>query len=46
MAEVFSHLIFLQPEEIKEIRNLDIILDKKISYIESKIKLIDNSFKF
>jgi hypothetical protein len=46
MAEVFSHLIFLKRKEIKEIRNLDIILDKKISYIERKIKLIDSSFKF
>ena len=46
MAEVFSHLIYLNPEEIKKIRNSDIILDKKITYIEKKIKIIDNSFTF
>ena len=46
MAEVYSHLVFLDPKEIKKIRNLDTILNKKISYIESKIKLIDNSFSF
>ncbi len=46
MAEVYSHLIFLDPDEIKQIRNSDKILNKKISYIENKIKLIDNSFKF
>ncbi|MBD1156824.1 hypothetical protein IDH10_01490 [Pelagibacterales bacterium SAG-MED20] len=46
MAEVYSHLIFLDPEEIKQIRNSDKILKKKISYIEKKIKLIDNSFSF
>ena len=46
MAEVYSHLIFLDNKKIKEIRNSDIILNKKISYIENKIKLIDNSFKF
>ena len=46
MAEVYSHLIFFDNKKIKEIRNSDIILNKKISYIENKIKLIDNSFKF
>ena len=46
MAEVYSFLIILDTKKIKEIRNSDIILDKKISYIENKIKLIDNSFKF
>ena len=46
MAEVYSHLIFFDSKKIKEIRNSDIILNKKISYIENKIKLIDNSFKF
>ena len=46
MAEVYSHLISLDHDEIKQIRNFDIILDKKISYIENKIKFIDNFFKF
>ena len=46
MAEVYSFLIILDTKKIKEIRNSDVILDKKISYIENKIKLIDNSFKF
>ena len=46
MAEVYSHLIMLDTKKIKEIRNSDIILNEKISYIENKIKLIDNSFKF
>jgi hypothetical protein len=46
MAEVYSHLIYLEPKEIVEIRNLDIILDKKISYIEKKIKKIDSLFVF
>ena len=46
MAEVYSHIIYLNAEKIKKIRNLDIILNKKISYIESKIKKIDNSFIF
>jgi hypothetical protein len=46
MAEVYSHMIFLKVEEIDKIQNLDKILNKKISYIENKIKKIDNSFKF
>ena len=46
MAEVYSHIIYLDAEKIKQIRNLDEILNKKISYIESKIKKIDNSFVF
>ena len=39
-------MIYLGANEIKQIRNLDEILNKKISYIESKIKKIDNSFLF
>ena len=46
MAEVYSHMIYLDTEKIKKIRNLDRILNKKISYIENKIKKIDNSFIF
>ena len=46
MAEVYSHMIYLDSEKIKQIRNLDTILNKKITYIESKIKKIDNSFIF
>ena len=46
MAEVYSHIIYLDVEKIEQIRNLDEILNKKISYIENKIKKIDNSFKF
>jgi len=46
MAEVYSHIIYLNAEKIKQIRNLDGILNKKISYIENKIKKIDNSFIF
>ena len=46
MAEVYSHLIFLNSKEIKKIRTSDEILDKKIFYIKKKIKLIDNSFIF
>ena len=46
MAEVYSHIIYLDAEIITQIRNLDEILNKKISYIESKIKKIDNSFLF
>jgi hypothetical protein len=46
MAEVYSHMIYLDANKIKQIRNLDEILNKKISYIESKIKKIDNSFLF
>ena len=46
MAEVYSHMIYLDTNKIKQIRNLDEILNKKISYIESKIKKIDNSFLF
>jgi hypothetical protein len=46
MAEVYSHMIFLNKKEIKKIRKSDSILNNKISYIESKIKKIDNSFIF
>ncbi len=46
MAEVYSHLIFLNTEKINQIRKSDIILNKKISYIENKIKKIDNYFTF
>ena len=46
MAEVYSHMIFLKKKEINKIRKLDPILDNKISYIENKIKEIDNSFMF
>ena len=46
MAEVYSHMIFLNKKEINKIRKLDPILDNKISYIENKIKEIDNSFMF
>lgn len=46
MAEVYSHLVYLNPEELRQIRNSDTILNKKISYIEKIIKKIDNSFVF
>ena len=46
MAEVYSHMIFLNKQEINQIRNLDPILNNKISYIENRIKEIDNSFTF
>ena len=46
MAEVYSHLMYLSLEEIDKIKILDKILNKKISYIEDKIKKIDNSFDF
>ena len=46
MAEVYSHIIYLNSEKINQIRKLDEILDKKISYIENKIKQIDKSFVF
>jgi len=46
MAEVYSHIIFLNTKEINQIRKLDSILDNKISYIENKIKKIDTSFNF
>jgi hypothetical protein len=46
MAEVYSHIIFLNKKKIDQIRKLDLILDNKISYIENKIKKIDNSFNF
>ena len=46
MAEVYSHMIHLKKKEINQIRKLDPILNNKISYIESKIKQIDNSFTF
>ena len=46
MAEVYSHMIFLKKKEINQIRKSDPILNNKISYIENKIKEIDNSFSF
>ena len=46
MAEVYSHIIFLNKKKIGQIRKLDLILDNKISYIKDKIKKIDNSFNF
>ena len=46
MAEVYSHIIFLDKKEINQIRKIDHILDNKISYIENRIKKIDNSFVF
>ena len=46
MAEVYSHMIYLGADKIKQIRNIDEILNKKISYIEDKIKKIDNTFIF
>jgi len=46
MAEVYSHMIYLKKIEIDQIRKLDPVLNNKISYIESKIKQIDNSFTF
>jgi hypothetical protein len=46
MAEVYSHMIFLKKEEIEKIRKLDSVLNKKISYIKTKIKQIDDSFIF
>ena len=46
MAEVYSHMIFLNKREINQIRKLDPILNNKILYIKNKIKEIDNSFNF
>jgi hypothetical protein len=46
MAEVYSHMIFLKEKEINQIRKSDPILNNKISYIENRIKEIDNSFTF
>ena len=46
MAEVYSHMIFLKEKEINRIRKSDPILNNKISYIENRIKEIDNSFTF
>ena len=46
MSEVYSHMIYLKKNEIDKIRKLDPILNKKISYIESKIKKIHLSFTF
>ena len=46
MAEVYSHMIFLKEKEINQIRKSDPILNKKISYIENRIKEIDSSFTF
>jgi hypothetical protein len=39
-------MIFLKKKEINKIRKLDPIINNKISYIEDKIKEIDNSFTF
>ena len=41
MAEVYSHLIYLEPNELNKIRRKDVILEKKISFIENKIELIN-----
>jgi len=46
MAEVYSHMIFLKEKEINQIRKSDPILNNKISYIENRIKELDNSFTF
>jgi hypothetical protein len=46
MAEVYSHIIFLDKKKINKIRKLDSILNNKISFIENRIKKIDNSFNF
>ena len=56
MAEVFSHLMIgsspnnrdpiLEKKHINKIRKIDKILNNKISYIENKIKKIDNTFIF
>ena len=46
MAEVYSHMIYLKKIEINQIRKTDPILNNKISYIENKVKQIDNSFTF
>ena len=46
MAEVYSHMIYLKKNEINQIRKIDRILNNKISYIENKVKQIDNSFNF
>jgi len=46
MAEVYSHIIFLNKKKIDKIPNLDPILNNKITYIKNKIKKIDNSFTF
>ena len=46
MAEVYSHMIFLNKEEINQIRKSDPILNNKILYIENKINQIDNTFTF
>jgi hypothetical protein len=46
MAEVYSHMIFLDKDYINKIKKEDTILNNKITYIENKIKEIDNSFVF
>ena len=46
MAEVYSHMIFLEKGYINKIRKIDKILDNKISYIEKIINKIDSSFIF
>jgi hypothetical protein len=46
MAEVYSHMIYLKRKEIEQIRKVDPILNNKISYIENKVKQINNSFTF
>jgi len=39
-------MIFLSQKDINKIKKKDPVLNKKISYIENKIKEIDNSFTF
>jgi len=46
MAEVYSHIIFLNKKKIDKIHNSDPILNNKITYIKNKIKKIDNTFTF
>ena len=46
MAEVYSYMVISGKDYINEIIGADPILKKKILYIESKIKEIDNSFSF
>ena len=46
MAEVYSHMFFLDKKQIDQIKRLDPILNNKISFIEKNIKIIDSSFVF
>jgi hypothetical protein len=46
MAEIFSHIMTLSPEKLKEISELDQILRNKITFIKSRILIIDKNFKF